>query len=104
MSDFHAETWSPAWTAASILMGLLSFMVESDITAGSIVTTDADKLKFAEQSLAWNKKDELFRTLFPMLCEDDDDDDDEEEEEEENEQEKDEKEKATAKGETFDSD
>lgn len=76
MSDFHLETWSPAWTGASILLGLLSFMVETDITAGSIVTTDAEKVQFAEKSLAFNKQNELFRTLFPMLCDDEEEDDD----------------------------
>lgn len=27
MSDFHPDTWNPAWSVESILKGLLSFMV-----------------------------------------------------------------------------
>jgi ubiquitin-conjugating enzyme E2 J2 len=27
MSDFHPESWNPSWSVASILTGLLSFMV-----------------------------------------------------------------------------
>lgn len=27
ISDFHPDTWNPAWSAATILTGLLSFMV-----------------------------------------------------------------------------
>ena len=33
MSDFHPETWVPAWSVASILNGVLSFMLESTPTA-----------------------------------------------------------------------
>ena len=29
MSDFHPETWVPAWSVSSILNGVLSFMLES---------------------------------------------------------------------------
>lgn len=27
MSDFHPDTWNPAWSVSTILTGLLSFMV-----------------------------------------------------------------------------
>ena len=27
MSDFHPSTWNPSWSVATILTGLLSFMV-----------------------------------------------------------------------------
>ena len=27
ISDFHPDTWNPAWSVATILTGLLSFMV-----------------------------------------------------------------------------
>eukprot|EP01088_Endostelium_zonatum_P007818 TRINITY_DN20245_c0_g1_i1.p1 TRINITY_DN20245_c0_g1~~TRINITY_DN20245_c0_g1_i1.p1 ORF type:complete len:172 (+),score=31.45 TRINITY_DN20245_c0_g1_i1:62-577(+) len=67
MSDYHPETWSPAWTISSILLGLLSFMLENEFTAGSIVTTDQEKKKLAEASSAFNAKDETFRALFPYL-------------------------------------
>ena len=33
MSDFHPETWVPAWSVASILNGVLSFMLESTVRA-----------------------------------------------------------------------
>ena len=33
------ESWNPMWTVASILTGLLSFMLESQITTGSLETT-----------------------------------------------------------------
>lgn len=33
------ESWNPMWTVSSILTGLLSFMVEDQITTGSLKTT-----------------------------------------------------------------
>ena len=35
MSDFHPETWVPAWSVASILNGVLSFMLESTPTVSA---------------------------------------------------------------------
>ena len=40
MSDFHPETWVPAWSVASILNGVLSFMLEETTTVGSMEATD----------------------------------------------------------------
>lgn len=31
ISDFHPDTWNPAWSVSTILTGLLSFMVNSSI-------------------------------------------------------------------------
>lgn len=39
MSDYHPELWVPAWSVATILTGLLSFMLEDTLTTGSITTT-----------------------------------------------------------------
>ena len=33
------ESWNPMWTVSSILTGLLSFMLEDQITTGSLQTT-----------------------------------------------------------------
>ena len=32
ISDFHPDTWNPAWSVSTILTGLLSFMVGSSVT------------------------------------------------------------------------
>jgi ubiquitin-conjugating enzyme E2 J2 len=70
MSDFHrisqttlvnlnvsvAECWNPAWSVASILTGLLSFMLEATSTTGSVSTTDAEKQLLATQSRQWNRE------------------------------------------------
>uniref|UniRef100_A0A0K2U129 Ubiquitin conjugating enzyme E2, J2like [Tribolium castaneum] n=1 Tax=Lepeophtheirus salmonis TaxID=72036 RepID=A0A0K2U129_LEPSM len=43
ISDFHPDMWNPSWTLGSILNGLLSFMLESSPTTGSIETPVATK-------------------------------------------------------------
>lgn len=67
MSSFHPETWNPLWSVSSILIGLVSFMLEDEVTYGSITTSLAEKRHFAQQSMAYNCKDAAFRELFPDL-------------------------------------
>ncbi|CDW58757.1 Ubiquitin-conjugating enzyme E2 J2 [Trichuris trichiura] len=42
ISDFHPDTWNPAWSVGAILTGLLSFMLESSPTLGSVSTTASE--------------------------------------------------------------
>jgi ubiquitin-conjugating enzyme E2 J2 len=49
MSDYHKESWNPAWSVSTILTGLLSFMLEDTATTGSCVTSDDDKKALAKQ-------------------------------------------------------
>ncbi|ODV91052.1 hypothetical protein CANCADRAFT_13864, partial [Tortispora caseinolytica NRRL Y-17796] len=65
ISDYHPKTWNPAWSVATILTGLLSFMTSGEQTLGSITTTDAQKREFAKKSHEYNIKDAKFRTEFP---------------------------------------
>eukprot|EP00302_Diacronema_sp_CCMP2436_P001790 CAMPEP_0179847520 /NCGR_PEP_ID=MMETSP0982-20121206/6126_1 /TAXON_ID=483367 /ORGANISM="non described non described, Strain CCMP 2436" /LENGTH=205 /DNA_ID=CAMNT_0021732709 /DNA_START=123 /DNA_END=740 /DNA_ORIENTATION=+ len=67
MSDFHPETWCPAWSVGTILNGILSFMLESTPTVGSVETTLAQKRNYARLSHAHNRKDAVFKQLFPQL-------------------------------------
>ncbi|KXJ77939.1 hypothetical protein RP20_CCG006040 [Aedes albopictus] len=69
ISDFHPDTWNPAWSVATILTGLLSFMLETTPTLGSCESTSYEKRKYARQSLEFNMKNEVFCELFPEVCE-----------------------------------
>lgn len=69
ISDFHPDTWNPAWSVATILTGLLSFMLETTPTLGSCESTTYEKRKYARQSLEFNMKNEVFQELFPEICE-----------------------------------
>jgi ubiquitin-conjugating enzyme E2 J2 len=46
MSDFHPESWNPMWSVSTILMGLMSFMLEESPTFGSITTRYSGKRKY----------------------------------------------------------
>jgi ubiquitin-conjugating enzyme E2 J2 len=63
------QSWNPVWSVGTILVGLLSFMVENEHTAGAITTEAADKKQFAKNSLAFNVKNKQFARLFPELVE-----------------------------------
>lgn len=66
MSDYHPDTWNPAWSVATILTGLLSFMTGNESTTGSITTLENVKRKLARESLKWNTKENpRFVRQFP---------------------------------------
>lgn len=67
MSDFHPDTWNPAWSVSTILTGLLSFMVERSPTLGSIEMSDYERRQLAARSLRFNLNDKNFCELFPDL-------------------------------------
>ncbi|XP_036323829.1 ubiquitin-conjugating enzyme E2 J2-like [Rhagoletis pomonella] len=69
ISDFHPDTWNPTWCVGTILTGLLSFMLETTPTLGSIESTQYEKQQYAKKSLAFNLKNKNFRELFPEICE-----------------------------------
>uniref|UniRef100_A0A1A9WNS6 Ubiquitin-conjugating enzyme E2 J2 n=1 Tax=Glossina brevipalpis TaxID=37001 RepID=A0A1A9WNS6_9MUSC len=68
ISDFHPDTWNPTWCVGTILTGLLSFMLETTATLGSIETTTYEKQQLAKKSLAFNLKNPQFVELFPEIC------------------------------------
>ncbi|KAI0299275.1 UBC-like protein [Russula brevipes] len=68
MSDFHPGSWNPAWSVATILTGLVSFMLSDEMTTGSVTTSDADKRVYAIRSHAWNLQQRKFKEAFPEYC------------------------------------
>ena len=57
------------WSVSTIITGLISFMVETTPTLGSIESTEAQKRNFSKLSLDFNVKDATFCKLFPELVE-----------------------------------
>lgn len=68
MSDFHPGTWNPAWSVATILTGLLSFMLSDEMTTGSVNSSDAHKRAFALRSHSWNLTQPRFKDAFSDYC------------------------------------
>lgn len=67
ISDFHPDTWNPAWSVSTILVGLLSFMLEDTDTMGSMESSLREKRIWAIDSLLYNLKNDTFREIFPSL-------------------------------------
>jgi len=63
-TNFHPESWNPSWTIETMLVGLISFMNSTDITKGSINTSDGTKRGFAKKSLMFNLDNEEFVRIF----------------------------------------
>lgn len=59
ISDYHPESWNPVWKVESILMGLLSFMLSEENSVGSLYLSEAERKKFAKDSLKWNMANKL---------------------------------------------
>uniref|UniRef100_H2YAR1 Ubiquitin-conjugating enzyme E2 J2 n=1 Tax=Ciona savignyi TaxID=51511 RepID=H2YAR1_CIOSA len=68
ISDFHPDTWNPAWSVGTILTGLLSFMVEDTPTLGSVESSDFTKRNLAVCSRSFNIQNKTFCELFPAVC------------------------------------
>eukprot|EP00605_Chrysophyceae_sp_TOSAG23-4_P000197 GSChrysophyteH1.ASY1.ANO1.233.1 assembled CDS len=64
ISDYHPESWCPSWSVATILLGVISFFNGTDSTVGSMKTTLEAKIRYASESIAFNKKDPVFNELF----------------------------------------
>ena len=72
ISNHHPESWNPAWNVQTIIIGLISFFVSDEHTAGCIQTSDEAKKIFAKQSLDYNlnklsKFKELFQHNFEQM-------------------------------------
>lgn len=66
MSDYHPESWQAAWSLRTLLVGLLSFMLEETPTAGAInpPLSMTDRKTLAMRSRTWNLEHEAFRKAF----------------------------------------
>ncbi|GJJ11375.1 hypothetical protein Clacol_005607 [Clathrus columnatus] len=60
--------WNPAWSVATILTGLLSFMLSDEMTTGGLLSNPHDKRILASRSHAWNITQKRFKDAFPEYC------------------------------------
>ena len=64
ISNFHPEAWSAAWGVSQIMLGIMSFMQENEITYGGIDETPQKRKILAQKSLQTNLASEQFRQIF----------------------------------------
>ncbi|CAX43062.1 ubiquitin-conjugating enzyme, putative [Candida dubliniensis CD36] len=67
MSDYHPDTWNPAWSVSTILTGMLSFFTGEESTTGSINTSINHRKLLAIKSKKFNVDNDRFRREFPDL-------------------------------------
>jgi ubiquitin-conjugating enzyme E2 J2 len=65
MTSYHRSEWNAAWSVATILTGMLSFMLTDEVTTGGIKTSAATKEKLAKESHRFNIENRKFREIFP---------------------------------------
>mmetsp|Transcript_69928 Transcript_69928/g.130683 ORF Transcript_69928/g.130683 Transcript_69928/m.130683 type:complete len:237 (-) Transcript_69928:48-758(-) len=67
MSDFHPESWNPSWRIESILIGLVSFMLDpaEPRTTGGRHESTLKRKELARLSFKHNCCQSDFRDLFP---------------------------------------
>ena len=68
MTEWHPETWNPAWSVATIVTGFLSFMVENEVTSGGMRASKEAREKFARESLEWNRAQKTIVDMFPEIA------------------------------------
>ena len=64
MTDFHPESWNPLWSVGSILTGIRSFMVSSEVTHGSMSSSADLRTSLARSSVTWTQEQPEFEQLF----------------------------------------
>mmetsp|Transcript_116769 Transcript_116769/g.371600 ORF Transcript_116769/g.371600 Transcript_116769/m.371600 type:complete len:637 (-) Transcript_116769:172-2082(-) len=66
MTDFHPESWNPAWSTETILVGFLSYFISDNETGyGSIQTSEERRVQLAGESWQTNRANAQFAELFP---------------------------------------
>src|SRR3990167_284758 len=57
-TSYHPETWSPAWTIETMMMGMISFMLSEEQSTGTIQVSSYTRRQIAQDSkskvLAWS--------------------------------------------------
>ncbi|KAI9138790.1 ubiquitin-conjugating enzyme/RWD-like protein [Paraphysoderma sedebokerense] len=61
MSDYHPSTWNPGWSVATVLNGLLSFMVSDESAAGTMKCDEDERRRLARHSWDFNKNSKIFQ-------------------------------------------
>ncbi len=65
ISDWHPESWNPAWGVRAIVIGLISFFYDTRNTNGAVHNISIEqKKKLAIESIPFNQSNKDYQTLF----------------------------------------
>ena len=57
ITDYHPESWNPAWTVTHIIMGCISFWMSGEETAGSLYDFEKDDKSYHIKKAALESRD-----------------------------------------------
>jgi len=57
ITDYHPESWNPAWTVTHIIMGCISFWMSDEETAGSLYYFDRDDKTYHRHNAAYKSRE-----------------------------------------------
>ena len=78
MTDYHPESWNPAWSVTQVILGLVSFWYEDEYTAGAIYYSNnpdgKEKKKRERTKAAWESREatlnhEMFKKYLAHMAE-----------------------------------
>ena len=62
ITDYHPESWNPAWTVTHIIVGCISFWLQDEKTAGSLYRYEGDGTKeYHRQRSAWLSRESVMK-------------------------------------------
>lgn len=64
---FHPEQWNPAWTAGTLLVGILSFFLSEEAAVGTVRASDVQRKHLAARSREACREDAELLEMFPEL-------------------------------------
>ena len=53
ITDYHPESWNPAWTVTHIIMGCISFWMQDEETSGSLYEFEKNDRSYHRKKAAW---------------------------------------------------
>ncbi|EGR34085.1 transcription factor family protein, putative [Ichthyophthirius multifiliis] len=71
-TSFHTEQWESSWNIEKMLIAIVSFMNDNEMSTGVVVTSEYEKNRLAKQSLIWNLKNNIdfkkyFKSFYKIL-------------------------------------
>tara|TARA_B100001287_G_scaffold235848_1_gene208215 strand:+ start:82847 stop:83371 length:525 start_codon:yes stop_codon:yes gene_type:complete len=65
-SDWHPESWNPAWGIRAIIVGVISFFYEERNTNGALKNSESQRKIYAKNSVEFNRKNSEYQNLFTL--------------------------------------
>ena len=68
ITDYHPESWNPAWNVTHIIIGCISFWLQDEETAGSLYYWEENDKTFHRQKAAWKSRESVLNEEKFKTC------------------------------------